>query len=779
LVLFQLRIQKMKIFYALTFSLFFTTLAVGQEYLSESSMWQYRFGEYTSEYSTINNGFSYLDGDTTVNGLTYWKNYHDVYSVTYHYSIIFHELLDSTYNATHELWRLMRQEGERIIYRYPGWEEDFYGFNYDVTIGDTILANGSCPYSYTITAIDSIFFNGGYRKFVSVTNNTYPTNVTHLIEGIHIFLGCPNGIGPIEGGYYSFFVCYSMDGDSYQFNMDYPCETSLPEPDTVAPILNCSAISPTTDYYYHNFCAGLPDYRNQVSISDNVDFSPDLIQIPAPGSLFEDSIVVTIIGSDVFNNTSECSFIQYKLDHISPEIECSNEIDTLISLGESGVTVQVPLPVVSDNCGIESTWNDYNFSSDASDWYQVGEHLINFTTVDHFGNEASCQTTLRIVEDTAPMFFLEGDEPVEAAQSYCEPFFQYGCPDDLIDTLIIRNAEGNVIMANLNTNCSDIIEFEPIFGITTCDLLINHSYETYVRTAGGFIQYYGLWCDWNNDGDFGDAGEWLGSTLNYAAYATFSFVVPEHVPIGRHRLRAICTFDDNLLHSDFCMSSYFGECEDYLINVVANPMPSFCGEVPDYVSFLPVWDIQDPNPLVTQNPPAGTVISDSLNVEVSAIDNAGNTTTIQIMVYADAIAPVINCPFLVDSTWLEGNSFSLSFGDPVVSDNCDSVMVTNNIFSGPSASGVYYSGETEIIYFAHDLSGNESSCSILIDLPYIIVPNCPGDVNGDLTVDMTDLNLLIGSFGCINDCAADLDNDLVVGSADLQIVIGNMSNTCD
>ncbi len=67
---------------------------------------------------------------------------------------------------------------------------------------------------------------------------------------------------------------------------------------------------------------------------------------------------------------------------------------------------------------------------------------------------------------------------------------------------------------------------------------------------------------------------------------------------------------------------------------------------------------------------------------------------------------------------------------------------------------------------------------VIIDfiLPLAPPPECPGDLNGDNTVDTADLGTLIAQFG--GPGSADLNDDGVVDTADLGILIGEFGNSC-
>jgi hypothetical protein len=51
-------------------------------------------------------------------------------------------------------------------------------------------------------------------------------------------------------------------------------------------------------------------------------------------------------------------------------------------------------------------------------------------------------------------------------------------------------------------------------------------------------------------------------------------------------------------------------------------------------------------------------------------------------------------------------------------------------------------------------------------------PICPGDLNGDSVVNVSDLLILLGAWGSCPGCAADLNGDGVVNVSDLLILLG-------
>ena len=58
-------------------------------------------------------------------------------------------------------------------------------------------------------------------------------------------------------------------------------------------------------------------------------------------------------------------------------------------------------------------------------------------------------------------------------------------------------------------------------------------------------------------------------------------------------------------------------------------------------------------------------------------------------------------------------------------------------------------------------------------------PPCPGDLNGDGMVDLTDLAILLSDFDCSGGCVGDVDGDLDTDLTDLAILLANFDLTCN
>jgi hypothetical protein len=116
-----------------------------------------------------------------------------------------------------------------------------------------------------------------------------------------------------------------------------------------------------------------------------------------------------------------------------------------------------------------------------------------------------------------------------------------------------------------------------------------------------------------------------------------------------------------------------------------------------------------PNTGVAQSVAAGTVISNTVGVTLTATDASGNvgTCTFNVIPF-DVTAPAVLCPQDIQVSFDGNCGYVLTdyYGLVQVADNC-----TNTIISQLPASGTVISGPTEVVFTVVDDGGNSASCS--------------------------------------------------------------------
>jgi PKD repeat protein len=82
-------------------------------------------------------------------------------------------------------------------------------------------------------------------------------------------------------------------------------------------------------------------------------------------------------------------------------------------------------------------------------------------------------------------------------------------------------------------------------------------------TGSSYTEYWRIWIDYNNDGDFGDTGEQVFSSSG-SSTRTGSFTVPTSATSGSTRMRVIMRYGG---YPSSCGTFTYGEVEDYTVNI--------------------------------------------------------------------------------------------------------------------------------------------------------------------------------------------------------------------
>lgn len=152
--------------------------------------------------------------------------------------------------------------------------------------------------------------------------------------------------------------------------------------------------------------------------------------------------------------------------------------------------------------------------------------------------------------------------------NYCVPVVSYGCTYGYIDGVSLNTLSNT--FTGCNTNANSYIEYPPTGSLTTT--LTQGS--TYTITLNGpywDAVGFGVWIDYNGDGDFNDPAEMVfaSPTYNYGTQ-TGSFTLPcDPSSIGNRRMRVRANYYAVVGSNDACTAFWYGETEDYTVSIVA------------------------------------------------------------------------------------------------------------------------------------------------------------------------------------------------------------------
>jgi len=264
---------------------------------------------------------------------------------------------------------------------------------------------GSCSANITVS-VPVTSDNCGIQSIINSYNGTpdasgtYPAGVTQVIWTVTDVNGntatCAMQVTVTDGE----APVLTCPGDITQDNDPGSCQAhiTVPLPDASD---NCGIQSLVNDYN------GLPDATDDY---------------PAG------TTTVTWTATDLNGNTTICAMTITVNDTELPVIVCPDDIVQSTDLGSCEATMTIPVPAISDNCGIAEVVNDFNHSGDASGIYPVGTTTVVWTVTDVHGLTTTCAMTVTVTDQVLPSIVCPEDISVDAGTDECDVFVTVPVP---------------------------------------------------------------------------------------------------------------------------------------------------------------------------------------------------------------------------------------------------------------------------------------------------------------------------------------------------------------
>lgn len=247
----------------------------------------------------------------------------------------------------------------------------------------------------------------------------------------------------------------------------------------------------------------------------------------------------------------------------------------------------------------------------------IGTYQVALTATNAYGSDTETKTAYITV--TAPTYCDAGSS--SAAYEY-------------ISNVTVSNIN-NTSAASTYTN----------YTTQTANMTIGDAYPFTVSIANGYATDQVLiWIDWNQDGDFADAGETMFTSAPGTGPFTGSITPPAGATTGTTRMR-VRLHDTNTSYSPNatpCGNSGYGEVEDYSVNVLSNNAPpvaafsanttSSCDGIIDFTDLSSgsptswAWDFGDGQTATTQNPSHTYTTSGTYTIVLTATNGFGSDT---------------------------------------------------------------------------------------------------------------------------------------------------------
>lgn len=204
------------------FVLFLSAQLMGQPYLNETSQWKqyFRYSEYPPGFAFIEDIWIKLDGDTTIEGTTYFKVLKTGFDTT--------DQINTggtdTYGTIFEYLDPIR-EGDKSIFAFNRkTQKEYLLYDFSAAVGDTLMS-GKCKRD-SVLSIDTVYLGDVPRRQFHLPT-PYPVEISTLVEGIGSTFGFYIHACNIIPNPVVYLQCFCQDGSCIKFKGNYDCSSLL------------------------------------------------------------------------------------------------------------------------------------------------------------------------------------------------------------------------------------------------------------------------------------------------------------------------------------------------------------------------------------------------------------------------------------------------------------------------------------------------------------------------------------------------------------------------
>jgi hypothetical protein len=394
------------------------------------------------------------------------------------------------------------------------------------------------------------------------------------------------------------FVLSSPNGNQ-TYSKSSPILVTWNVANTTAAPVSCSqvAIKLSVDggltYPYTLSSATANDGSELVNFPD-VNSTTARVKIEAVGNIFFDVSNANFSIQNYCSSTAICNDIdfgnhfisQVQLNTLNVTSGCSangysnNISQTTTLLSGTTYLLQVRLGTNVTNNGV-GAWIDYNNDGDFDDF---GEFILGFGPGSGLrsGNitipgssafqgsrrlriRSGFNQTFTAGQACLALGFGETEDYTITIGGYCNQ--QTICSDiDFGDHFISQ-----VTLSNLSNSSSCSPSGYGNFTLTVdpANVEAGLTYPLAITKSNSFSEGIGVWIDYNDDGDFNDAGEFAFQGLPNTDATVVANIRIQGLPsfFGTRRMRIRTGFEKTFSSGEACSGTGFGETEDYLINI--------------------------------------------------------------------------------------------------------------------------------------------------------------------------------------------------------------------
>jgi len=571
------------------------------------------------------------------------------------------------------------------------------------------------------------------------------------------------------------------------------CETNVILTDSIVPQITCP--NDITIGLSASECSIDFTIPSDAALSDNCGWE-DTWTIPSEPivNLLSGTYSIEYFIKDFFNNEASCKTIVTVVDIEDPIIVCPTEIVISSSQLFCDSLIDLLFPGVSDNCEVNSTWNNVtpmNISLPAE--LAQGTYQITWFAQDISGNQTFCSSNLIVKDEVGPTLNcpLEYNLQINSSCEIIVPDFSTIAIASDACSGILSWSQSPIAGTILSDTTTITITATDTWGnVTTCLFDLNPTdniQPTIENCPDDQVVYLDENCSYS-------LSDWtLGLTVSDQCAQGFEIIqfpevgelytIPDDYNVALYvtdqfGLSSSCFFKLSVV--DSIRPSVVQSIPDSIIYLDQNCI----GVIPDFSNAILFTDNCSSTIDILQTPVAGTLINTPGEIEVSieGTDASGNSRTFTVTVsVTDTIAPIFTQVISEVILNLDNNcqvtipDFTSQFQ---ATDACSqSVTLSQNRVAG----SIYTpSGSFDITVFAADDSGNVSSQIVTFQPLDIISPQvfCEPTIEHILPADLCEELISIDLPSATDNCGiptvesnyGSLQAELLAGPGQYEII---------
>lgn len=505
------------------------------------------------------------------------------------------------------------------------------------------------------------------------------------------------------------------------------CTFEVEVQDVTPPSISCGS-APTV--YFDPSCKfTVGNYASTVTVADNCGGSPNITQSPASGAVITGLTTITMTATDASGNAANCTFNINPIDNLNPTVTCPGNMNVDLSATCNYTLADYTgFATATDNCDASVT----KTQSPGFGTVITASTTVTITGTDDAGNTGTCSFAVIPADHTNPTITCPGNqtEAFTASCNFVVPNYTgLGSANDNCDNSVLITqspAVGTVItgsqqvtltgvdnFANSASCVFSIIPIDDTPPVITCPGDQDATFNA--QCAFALINYTGLATATDNCGTIPVITQSPASGTSISSTSAVTLTAKD--ASGN---TSTCSFD--VIPTDKTIPS---------VNCPGDQTVSFnagCGyTLLSYTGIASTNDNCDPSPTIGQSPAAGTNITTTTVITITATDASTNANTCTFSVIpVDNTNPTISCPSDLNVSFDAGCQFTLTdyTGTATTADNC----TPSPVVSQSPASGTVITGARQITLTSTDLAGNLATCTFNVNPDDDIDPviACPG-----------------------------------------------------